>query len=106
MVLILFVVLGVAFFPSTVSLPNFVIFLADDLGYGDLGCFGNSSIKTPKIDQLSLNGLKLNHHLTAEAVCTPSRAAFLTGRYPVRSGKWQEFICKVYFTRNFLTQFS
>lgn len=69
------------------STPNFLIFLADDLGYGDLGCFGNSTIKTPNIDKLAANGLKLTHHLTADAVCTPSRAAFLTGRYPIRSGK-------------------
>lgn len=71
--------------------PNFVIFLADDLGYGDLGCFGNDSIKTPNIDILAQNGMKLTHHLSADAVCTPSRAAFLTGRYPVRSGE-----CKSY----------
>ncbi|GFT55869.1 steryl-sulfatase [Nephila pilipes] len=79
------------------SLPNFVIFLADDLGYGDVGCFGNHSIKTPNIDKLAANGVKLNHHLTAAAVCTPSRAAFLTGRYPVRSGMESSNRNKVFF---------
>ncbi|GIY87917.1 hypothetical protein CEXT_59452, partial [Caerostris extrusa] len=79
------------------SSPNFIIFLADDLGYGDIGCFGNYSIKTPNIDNLAANGLKLNHHLTAAAVCTPSRAAFLTGRYPIRSGMESSNRNKIFF---------
>lgn len=68
------------------SKPNVVIFLADDLGIGDIGCFGNSTIKTPNIDRIASEGAKLTHHLTAAALCTPSRAALMTGRYPVRSG--------------------
>ena len=68
------------------SKPNIILMIADDLGYGDLGCYGNSSVKTPNIDSLSRDGVKLTQHLTAASVCTPSRAAFLTGRYPVRSG--------------------
>ncbi|XP_070562678.1 arylsulfatase D-like [Ptychodera flava] len=66
--------------------PNFVIFLADDLGIGDIGCFGNDTIRTPAIDSISEEGAKLKHNLAAAATCTPSRAAFLTGRYPIRSG--------------------
>ena len=66
--------------------PNIVILLADDLGIGDIGCFGNGTIKTPNIDRLAEEGVKLTQFLTASAMCTPSRAAFLTGRYPVRSG--------------------
>lgn len=66
--------------------PNFIIFIADDLGYGDVGCFGNDTIQTPNIDNIASQGAKLTHHLAAAAVCTPSRAALLTGRYPVRSG--------------------
>lgn len=66
--------------------PNFVVFLVDDLGIGDIGCFGNDTIKTPNIDGLAAHGAKLNHNLAPESVCTPSRAATLTGRYAIRSG--------------------
>ncbi|XP_056883898.1 steryl-sulfatase isoform X1 [Takifugu flavidus] len=65
---------------------NFVLMMVDDLGIGDLGCYGNTTLKTPNIDQLAQEGVKLTHHIAAGALCTPSRAAFLTGRYPVRSG--------------------
>ncbi len=67
--------------------PNFVLFLADDVGMGDLGMFGNTTIRSPNIDSIAKQGAKLSHHLTAASVCTPSRAAFLTGRYPIRMGK-------------------
>lgn len=67
--------------------PNIVVFLADDIGMGDLGCFGNTTIKTPNIDRLAKEGTMLNHHITAASVCTPSRAALMTGRYPVRLGE-------------------
>ena len=66
--------------------PNFVVFIVDDLGIGDIGCFGNHTIKTPNIDGLASRGVKLNHNLAPESLCTPSRAATLTGRYAVRSG--------------------
>lgn len=72
--------------PSVLTLPNILIMIADDLGYGDLGCYGNNSVRTPNIDKLAAEGVKMTHHLTAESLCTPSRAAFLTGRYPMRSG--------------------
>jgi len=58
----------------------------DDLGIGDIGCFGNDTIKTPNIDRIASEGVKLTHHLAAASVCTPSRTALLTGRYPIRSG--------------------
>ncbi|XP_078585823.1 arylsulfatase F-like [Branchiostoma floridae x Branchiostoma japonicum] len=64
--------------------PNFVFLVADDLGIGDVGCFGNDTIRTPNIDSIAANGAKLTQHLAAAAVCTPSRSAFLTGRLPVR----------------------
>ncbi|XP_055964625.1 arylsulfatase F-like [Sorex fumeus] len=66
--------------------PNFILILVDDLGIGDLGCFGNDTLRTPHVDRLAREGTKLTHHIAAASVCTPSRAAFLTGRYPVRSG--------------------
>ncbi|KAB1252925.1 Arylsulfatase E [Camelus dromedarius] len=69
--------------------------MADDLGIGDVGCYGNTTIRqgtegprTPNIDRLAEDGVVLRQHLAAASVCTPSRAAFLTGRYPLRSGKW------------------
>lgn len=69
--------------------PNVVIFLVDDLGFSDVGCFGNDSLQTPNIDRLAAEGVKLTHNLAPESVCTPSRAAFLTGRYAIRSGMTQ-----------------
>ena len=65
---------------------NFVVLMADDLGIGDIGCFGNKSIPTPNIDRLCTEGVKFTHHLATAALCTPSRAAFLTGRYAARMG--------------------
>ncbi|XP_066477416.1 arylsulfatase H-like [Tiliqua scincoides] len=70
----------------SVSRPNILLIVADDIGYGDLGCFGNDSIRTPNIDQLAKEGVRLTQHIAAASLCTPSRAAFLTGRYPIRSG--------------------
>lgn len=66
--------------------PNFVIIYADDLGYGDLGCFGHPTIKTPHLDRMAWEGIRFTDFYSAAEVCTPSRAALLTGRYPVRSG--------------------
>ena len=65
---------------------NVVIFLADDLGYGDLGCYGNPIIKTPNIDRFSAEGVRLTDCHSGGTVCSPSRAALLTGRNPYRSG--------------------
>ncbi|XP_055964623.1 LOW QUALITY PROTEIN: arylsulfatase H-like [Sorex fumeus] len=66
--------------------PNIVLLMADDLGIGDLCCYGNHSMSTPNIDRLASEGVLLTQHLAAASMCTPSRAAFLTGRYPIRSG--------------------
>ncbi|XP_042889021.1 arylsulfatase H-like [Penaeus japonicus] len=66
--------------------PNILVMLADDLGIGDVGCYGNTTIRTPNIDKLASQGMKLTHHLAAAAMCTPSRAALLTSRYPSRYG--------------------
>uniref|UniRef100_A0A668AVK3 Arylsulfatase D n=1 Tax=Myripristis murdjan TaxID=586833 RepID=A0A668AVK3_9TELE len=66
--------------------PNFILMIVDDMGIGDVGCYGNDTIRTPNIDRLASEGVKLNQHIAAAPLCTPSRAAFLTGRYALRSG--------------------
>jgi arylsulfatase A-like enzyme len=66
--------------------PNFVIIMADDLGYGDIACFGNQKINTPHIDALARDGMKFTDFHSNGAVCSPTRAALVTGRYQQRSG--------------------
>lgn len=66
--------------------PNIVVIFCDDLGYGDLSSFGHPTIKTPHLDRLAAEGQKWTSFYVAASVCTPSRAALLTGRYPIRSG--------------------
>ncbi len=66
--------------------PNIVIIYTDDQGYGDLSSFGSMSMKTPNIDELGSGGAKLTSFLNASSTCSPSRAALLTGSYPIRTG--------------------
>ncbi len=66
--------------------PNFIIIFADDQGYNDLGCFGSKTIRTPNIDRLASEGRKFTSFYVACSVCSPSRAALLTGCYPKRVG--------------------
>lgn len=66
--------------------PNFVIFLADDLGYGDLASYGNEIMETPHLDRLANQGMRFTDFHSAGTVCSPSRASLLTGRNPYRSG--------------------
>ncbi len=66
--------------------PNVVIIFTDDQGYEDVGCFGSPDIKTPHLDQMAKEGIKLTHFYAAQAVCSASRAALLTGCYPNRIG--------------------
>ena len=66
--------------------PNVVVIFCDDLGYGDLGCFGHPTIATPNLDRMAAEGQKWTEFYVAACVCTPSRAALQTGRYPIRNG--------------------
>lgn len=72
--------------PPTATLPNLILIMADDLGYEGIGCFGNEVIKTPHLDQLAKEGLLFTDFHANGAVCTPTRAALLTGRYQQRAG--------------------
>jgi arylsulfatase A-like enzyme len=72
--------------PAAERLPNFIIILCDNLGYGDIGCFGSPLHRTPNVDRLAKQGMRLTHCYAASGVCSPSRAALLTGCYPRRVG--------------------
>jgi len=64
--------------------PNVLFILADDLGYGDLSCYGRPDYETPVLDRLAAQGMKFMSAYSAAPVCTPTRCAFVTGRYPQR----------------------
>lgn len=69
--------------------PNIVVFLADDMGWGDAACYDHPLIKSPNIDKLASEGLKFTQCYAASGVCSPSRSAILTGRTPYRNGVWR-----------------
>jgi arylsulfatase A len=81
-----------SFASATDTPPNVVLIFVDDLGYGDLGCYGATKVQTPNIDRLAAEGRRFTDAHSVSAVCTPSRFALLTGQYPVRanggSGVW------------------
>ena len=69
--------------------PNVVVFLTDDQGWGDLGCYGHPRIQSPHLDQFAAEGLRLTQCYAGCSVCSPSRSAILTGRTPYRNGVWR-----------------
>jgi arylsulfatase A-like enzyme len=71
---------------SQVTKPNFIVILADDLGYGDLGVYGAEKIDTPNLDQMAVEGVRFTSFYSNSTICTPTRTAFLTGRYSSRVG--------------------
>ncbi len=71
--------------------PNIIIFFADDLGYGDLQCYGHPTIRTPNLDKMAKEGVQLTSFYVASSVCSPSRAALLTGKYPSNAGVTKVF---------------
>src|SRR5687768_18481659 len=86
--------------PASVAAPrpNFVLILADDLGWADLGCYGNRFNETPRLDRLASEGLRFTDFYAAGAVCSPTRAAILSGQYQARfgltahiAGHWRPF---------------
>jgi len=79
---------SIAMEASASTPPNVLLIYVDDMGYNDLGCYGarDPGIKTPNMDRLAADGIRLSNYLSACSVCSPSRAAVLTGRYPQRNG--------------------
>jgi arylsulfatase A len=71
--------------------PNIVLILADDMGYGDIGAFGNPDVQTPALDALACEGVCFTQHYSGSPVCAPARAALMTGRYPHRTGVLDTF---------------
>ena len=79
---------------AAVSKPNVVFILADDLGIGNVGCYGSDHYKTPHIDKLATEGTRFTHCYTA-ALCGPSRAMIMSGRYAFRNGSSNQDACQV-----------
>src|SRR3954467_11862628 len=71
--------------PPPTRRPNVLYIMADDLGWGDLSCYGRPDYRTPNLDHLASEGTRFNHAYSASPVCTPTRCAFVTGRYPART---------------------
>lgn len=72
--------------PMAARHPNVILIVADDMGYGDFGCFSDGTVRTPHLDRLVAEGICFRQHYSASPICAPARAALLTGRYPHRTG--------------------
>ena len=84
--LILLTLLVLPFLSLAQKKPNVILIMMDDLGYGDLGVYGASQYQTPNLDKMAKEGVRFTHFLSAQAVCSASRAGLLTGCYPNRIG--------------------
>lgn len=78
-----------SFAPAADDQPNFIVYLTDDMGWGDLACYGHPVIQTPNIDQFAKEGVRFTQAYSACGVCSPSRSSILTGRTPYRNGVWR-----------------
>lgn len=76
---------------SHANQPNYIVIFCDDLGYGDLGCYGSEKIRTPHIDKLAEEGMRFTQFYSSSPVCTPSRASLMTGCYPRRVGMHEDY---------------
>src|SRR5688500_19409680 len=85
-VLVATVVMPAAAPAQTAAKPNLIVFLADDEGYGELGCQGNREIPTPHIDSIAKNGIRFTQGYVSGPYCSPTRAGLMTGRYQTRFG--------------------
>jgi arylsulfatase A-like enzyme len=76
------VLLAISSSLTAANQPNVIYILADDLGMGDLGCYGQQKLKTPNIDRLASEGMRFTDHYSGNTVCSPSRAVLMTGQHP------------------------
>jgi len=84
LILVVFFTLGVPLTYAQERRPNFIVIMADDLGYGDLGIYGSKLISTPNLDRMSLEGARLDSFYSSANICTAARGGLMTGRYPIR----------------------
>jgi len=83
-ILYLCTILGAALVASASARPNFIFILVDDMGYGDLSCYGNTAARTKNIDRLATEGIRFNQFYVSSPICSPSRTGLTTGQYPAR----------------------
>lgn len=86
--------LAAACLPPAAAKPNFIVILFDDLGRGDIGAYGNTVIRTPHLDRIAAEGVRLTEFYSPSPTCSPARAALLTGRHPLRTGVTRVFVPK------------